>query len=246
MAHDENEKLLAAIEAEGKPVVSSQYLSPEGSSVFRTGFNRVVEPWNRVLVEPGETEVAAIAKESLHPQFASVLCRPTYTQPWALWVVGELRYGFTVVSTEQEAKRLDGEVMLPAPPARPGDVEAELEAILARVSARRYVRSISAEVGAAVCEVWKKVLAQTRYSDDQFRGNDDETYFFTYGGMAGTTWTPSGETIPRKLIRLCEALRDYVRSAETPESGTAAEADRHIACIRSRIEDLRVALHATS
>ena len=245
MAHDENEKLLAAIEAEGKPVVSSQYLSPEGSSVFRTGFNRVVEPWNRVLVEPGETEVAAIAKESLHPQFASVLCRPTYTQPWALWVVGELRYGFTVVSTEQEAKRRDRKVIPPAPDAQSSD-DTETEAILAQVSARKYVRSISAVVGAAVCEVWQQVLAQTRYSEDQMAGCDGETYFFTYGGMAGTTWTPSGETIPRKLIRLCDALRDYVRSVETPEGGTAAEMDRHIARIRSRIEDLQVALHSTS
>jgi hypothetical protein len=238
--NDETKQLLVGIETDGKPIISSQYLHPEGSSVFDRKFTSLPERWNRVILEPGETEVAALREESLHPQTASVLCRPTYTAPWALWVTGELRYGFTVVSTEQELKGGDRDVAPPELPAQPDNVDGELEQLLARVSARKYVRSIPADVGAAVCDLWEKVLAQTRYSGDQLRGNDGETYYFACGSMTGVTWTPFGETIPRKLIRLSEALRDYVRNAEVGEAGSNSKTEED--SVRAAIKDLRAAL----
>jgi len=84
------------------------------------------------------------------------------------------------------------------------------------IPARDSRSDLAAELGQSVCEVWRRVLSRTRYSEERNFGCDGVDYHFAYWArgivMEGRTWSPPDGTVPGMLAALSQSLRDYVQN----------------------------------
>ena len=141
---------------------------------------------------------------------ASLVCVPTFEPEWALLVVGERKAAFWVLFVEAQKSlwystnnwySAKGDPEIPSPP--PVEI---------------HRNELNPSLAGAVCDIWSRVLLQTRYPQEPLDGCDGVTYHFAYSGkgklaMAGKTWSPEEETVPGKLVGLSHALRDYAKDA---------------------------------
>ena len=192
--------------AKPEPLKRSTYLEPEDSPFWPTraiGMRVYESMVAESLVGAAECEAQSLAPVWQREETASLVCIPSFTPEWALWVVGERKAGFWVLLTEAEeniwySTRSEQEV-----PRSP--------------SVKKHRTELATELGAAVCDIWSRVLSQTRYPQEPLLGAcDGVTYHFAYSrkGMpatAGKTWSPVESTIPGKLTALAHSIKDYVR-----------------------------------
>ena len=101
MASDDNSNIWVArfLQHTG-PEDQILHLEPESSAFSRSA--EWISEHTQSLLESGWAEVESIARELLHPEIATVLCLPSWNISWALWIVGENRYGYSIVSTEPD------------------------------------------------------------------------------------------------------------------------------------------------
>jgi hypothetical protein len=91
---------------------------------------------------------------------------------------------------------------------------AEMQFSVAPV--RMHQCQLPTDRAGAICDFWKRILAQTRYPEKPKLGCDGVYYHFAYWGvgstpLAGKIWSPDETSVPGKLAELGHTLRDYVK-----------------------------------
>lgn len=141
---------------------------------------------------------------------ASLVCVPSIEPEWILLVVGEKKARFWVLFVEAQKSiwystnlwySAKGDPEIPFPP-----------------SVEIHRNELDPALAEAVCDIWSRVLLQTRYPQEPLHCCDGITYHFACSGkgklaMAGKTWSPEEGTVPGKLGGLSHALRDYAKNA---------------------------------
>jgi len=203
------------------------HLEPEGSPFYGPStwtYNRIIA---KSLLEPGWAEVQPIARELLHPEIASVLCLHSWKPNWALWVVGESRYGYSVVLTEPDYQSAEPDIFLPT------GTESQPSIPVKPTKKRRS--DLTSNLGTQICSIWRRVLSATRYPKVPILGAcDGVTYHFGYEGketnpMYGKTWSPGQQTVPSQLAALSNTLRDYIRTTNPSEQQIDQRIAAHLA-----------------
>lgn len=236
MASDEDSKDLAARFLQyGTPVDPILHLEPEDSPFWGSATwisSRVIA---KSLLEPGWAEVESIARELLHPEIASVVCLPTWGPFWALWVVGEGRYGYSVVSTEPDYQSAEPDILLPT------GIESQPSIPMRPV--KKLQRDLSKDLGTRICQIWRKVLSETRCPKVPVLGAcDGVEYHFGYEAketnpMYGQTWSPAKHTVPGELASLSHTLRHYLRAANPSEPQFVERIEAHLAWFRTQTSE---------
>jgi hypothetical protein len=217
---DESDLLLQILR-DAKPVKRelTPHLEPEDSPYspvrFELGSYDLVV-FTSLLVT-AEREAESLAPRWQREEMAGLVCKPSFAPEWALRVEGDRKLGFWVILTEAEknlwySTRGESEMLSP-------------------VSVKRSSNELDKTVGTAVCNVWSKVLSQTRYSENPFLGCDGVTYHFAYSkrgipATAGKTWSPAETTIPGKLVALACSLKDYARDPDNQDAFLQAVNDQ--------------------
>jgi hypothetical protein len=198
--------LILSLLKDAKPVPCSPYLEPEDSRFSLAPGMRVYEQMlAESLLEAAEREAQSLAPAWQREEKASLVCLPSFEPEWALWVVGERKAGFWVLLTEAEKTIWYSTTNNPERPRPP--------------SVKIHRSELATDLGRAVCDIWSRVLSQTRYPREPLQGAcDGVTYHFAYSRKwiketAGKTWSPEEETVPGKLVGLSHALRDYAKDS---------------------------------
>jgi hypothetical protein len=190
---------------------SSPYLEPEESpfsSPRMAGLRAYEVKVATSLLGAAECETESLAVSWQREETASLVCLPAFAPEWALWLVGARKAGFWVLLIEADkniwySTRNDSG-MLHSP------------------SVTKRHNKLPMELGTAICDIWSRVLSQTRYSkESQIAACDGIEYHFAYsrrsiGSMAGKAWSPGETTAPGKLVALSNNLREYVQDGEHP------------------------------
>ena len=219
-----------------------QHLEPEDSPFITPPTPEHYRLIAEDLLVSLEAEVRPLARELVHPEVASVLCLPSWSPRWALTLVGESKYSYTILLTEPDyvalgAKSASG--LAGAPTAQ--DVPRPLDnGVAPEVSMHRS--QLPKEMAVAICDVWHNVLLQTRYPREHLFGCcDGVTYHFAYrrhdqvAPMGGQTWSPPAGTPAGHLVTLAHALRDYVMSPEPSNQQLLKQIEQNVAWFRSRV-----------
>lgn len=187
----------------GKPLPreTSQYLEPEDSPFSPPGRWEISSyelKVARTLLEPIELE----ARGEGYKEIASLVCLPSFEPEWAVWVAGERKTGFSALLTEAKGNNWYS------------TLTAEMQFSVAPV--RMYQHQLPTDRAGAICDIWKRILAQTRYPQKSALGCDGVDYHFAYWGvgsppLAGKVWSPEETTVPGKLADLGQTLTDYVK-----------------------------------
>ncbi len=187
------------------PRESSPYLEPE-APLFSVALSGEVGAYMLVvatsLLGAAECEARLLAPIWQRDEIACLVCLPSFQPEWALWVVGARRVGFWVLLVEADRTIWHF-------------THRELETPDSVPLKKRY-SELSLELGVAVCDIWSRVLSQTRYPEKRTMGCDGVSYHFAYSkagiaSTAGTTWSPPEGTIPGQLVALSDTLREYVQ-----------------------------------
>jgi hypothetical protein len=183
------------------PRESSPFLEPEGSP-FSALANWWIRSYEisiaRTLLEAIEHEVRAEGPGEI----ASVVCLPAFDAEWAMSVSGWRKIGFSAVLTQAKNNLWDS------------PLGAETQCSVP--SARMYKYQLPTNHAEEICNIWRRILLQTRYPEQCEFGCDGVTYHFGYWktgnrSMAGKTWSPGKTTAPGMLASLANNIRDYVR-----------------------------------
>lgn len=203
---------------------ASLYLEPE-DSFFSPSLGMGLRVYElmvaKTLLGAAECEVHSIAPAWQREEIASLVCNPSFEPEWALWVVGERKAGFWVQLTEAEkniwyATRDD--------PEMPHSL-----------SVTNFQRKLDTHLGGAICDIWSRVLSQTRYPQKPLICACDGTmYHFAYSrkgipSTAGKTWSPLEGTIPGKLVDLSRILKNYVQDCGQSSLQIVRRIEEHIA-----------------
>jgi hypothetical protein len=193
-----------------------EHLEPELSVLLRPERFYFLRADAETLVIPMNREIESLRRELLYPDIATVLCEPTWEMKWMLAVVGEPKSGYTALLGEPQYEGLPDATQLQAN----GTLTFEDIRNLIEASSRRPVNSrhkqLPTDLAVAVCDVWSKVLLQTKYSLELQRGCDGTTYHFAYERhgkvppMTGRTWSPPKQSVPGHMAELAHTLREYV------------------------------------
>jgi hypothetical protein len=212
-----------------------RHLEPESSPLSRSATWMLEHAAAKYLLEPGWAEVESIARELLHPEIASVLCLPSWSISWSLWIVGEKRYGYSIISTEPN---FDWSEINPASP------ESDIQLSPPEIPIKLLRSDLASELGAPICNVWKKISSQTRYPKVPILGAcDGVTYHFGYEGrginpMGGQTWSPARQTAPGELAACSHTLRDFLREAETSKPQLLQDIKAHLVWFQTHENEL--------
>ena len=180
------------------PRKASPYLEPEDSPFSpppgRWGISSYELKVARTLLEPIELE----ARGEEYQEIASLVCLPSFEREWAVWVAGERKTGFSALLTEAEKNIWYSTLTAEVAPVR------------------MYQCQLPTDRAGAICDIWKRILAQTRYPQESTLGFDGVDYHFGYWGkgsppLAGKIWSPEETTVPGKLADFGRTLRDYVK-----------------------------------
>jgi hypothetical protein len=194
------QSLLSQLLKHAKPLPreASPYLEPEDSPFSpppgRWGISAYELNVARTLLEPIERE----ARGEKYKEIASLVCLPSFKPEWAVWVAGERKTGFSTLLTEAEKNSWYSALKAEAAPVR------------------MCQRQLPTDHAGAICDIWKGILAQTRYPQESAFGLDGVYYHFAYWAkgsslLAGKIWSPERTTVPGKLADLGQTLRDYVK-----------------------------------
>jgi hypothetical protein len=203
------QSLVSQILKNAKPLPrqSSPYLEPEGSPFSppgRRGISCYELNVARTLLEPIELE----ARGEGYKEIASLVCLPSFEPEWAVWVAGGRQTGFSVLLTEAEKNIWYS------------TLTEEMQFSVAPV--RMHQCHLPTDRAAAICDIWRRILSQTRYHKKSELGCDGVFYHFAYWGigsapLAGKTWSPEETTVPGKLAVLGHTLRDYAKDTENQD-----------------------------
>jgi hypothetical protein len=197
------QSLVSRILKDAKPLPreSSPYLEPEGSPFSSPG-----KWWigyyelnvARTLLEP----IELAARGEGYNEIASLVCLPSFEPEWAVGVAGDRKTGFSVLLTEAE-KHIWYSTLKP-----------EMQSSEAPV--RMQQCQLPTDRAGAMCDIWRRILLQTRYHEKSKLGCDGVFYHFAYwrvgsAPLAGKTWSPEEATVPGKLAVLGHTLKDYAR-----------------------------------
>jgi hypothetical protein len=198
----------------GKPAPRSPYLEPEDSPFSRgPGMRLYEEMLAASLLVATESESQSLAPAWQQEERAILVCLPSFQPEWTLSVVGNRKAGYWVLLVEAQKSlwysttfwySTAGDPGIPCPP-----------------SVNIYRSELAATLGGAVCDIWSRVLSQTRYPPERWSGCDGVTYHFAYcrSGIrgiperSGKTWSPEEESVPGKLVGLSHALGDYAKDS---------------------------------
>jgi hypothetical protein len=222
------------------PWEPSPYLEPEDSIFLRRRWESdAVRVIHQTLIAPGEREADRLAREGLHPEISTVFSFPTFQRPWALWLVGERKFGFSVVSTQLYLARSNPDASFPdgAEPSAPLDSE---NSQISSYATKRVV-AFPADLGAAVSEAWRQVLHQTRYPKESLFPCDGVTYHFTFHRhgqrpMAGKTWSPPESVPPGKLVVLSQAIHDFVWNKDFNDPFAIQAVEESLKSLRGQLD----------
>lgn len=184
----------------------SSHLEPENSPFSSTG-GAAISSYEvmvaRALVEPMELQVRGQGCREI----ASLVCLPSFKPEWAVWVAGDRKTGFSVLLTEA------GENIW----------YRALRAEMPLSSAVRMQHGrLPIDRAEAICDIWRRILSQTRYPKESRMGNDGVVYHFAYWvvgnpAQSGKTWSPGMTTVPGKLAALGHSIKDYVQDPENQD-----------------------------
>jgi len=194
MAHDEDASKywVHELAKNAKTVQSStSYLEPEESPFSRRPGMRLYEQMlAESLLGAAEREARSLAPAWMQEEKAILVCLPSFRPEWALSVVGERKAGYWVLMVQAQDSlwsstrfwySKEGDPTIPSPP-----------------SVNIYRNRLDADLGGGVCDIWSRVLSQTRYPQMPWYGCDGESYHFTYPRKgiperSGKTWSPAEE-----------------------------------------------------
>lgn len=217
MAHgeDASKDWVQELFKDARPVPrSTPYLEPEDSPFSRgPGMRFYEEMLAESLLGAAEREAQSLAPAWLRDEEAILICLPAFQPEWALSVVGDRKSGYWALSVEGQKSlwystklwySTGGDSGIPCPP-----------------SVNIYRTELAADLGGAVCDIWNRVLSQTRYTQERCLGCDGVTYHFSYSRrgikgipkISGKTWSPSADSVPGKLVGLSYALRDHAKDS---------------------------------
>ena len=203
------QSLVSQILKNAKPLPreSSPYLEPEDSPFSppgRWGISSYELNVARTLLEPIELQARGEGRKEI----ASLVCLPSFRPEWAVWVAGKRETGFSVVLTEAEKNiwysNLKAEMQFPEVPVR------------------THRCHLPTDRAGAICDIWRRILSQTRYHKKSELGCDGVNYHFAYWSvgsapLAGKTWSPEETTVPGKLAVLGHTLKDYAKHTANQE-----------------------------
>jgi hypothetical protein len=206
-------------------VPTSAYLEPEDSP-FSLPLTLALKEYELIvastLLESLESDCESIMCDQRHRETASLVCIPSHRPEWALWVVGERKAEFWVLWAEAERniwlRRFLAEEPMP-------------------MSIRKSQSQLPTELGAAICDIWRKVLSQTRHPEVREGGWD--VYHFAHWSvgtgtrMAGKTWSPPEETFPGKLVSLSKALKDHALEKGESNPQVIQRIEGHLAWLQT-------------
>ena len=189
----------------------TSHLVPEDSS-FRIGPGGMVAYELLVadiLLGAAEREAKSIAARSQFEETAGMVCVPSREPEWALRITGDRIGSFWVVLTEAVSNIW-------------GCMRTD-ETLQTLPSVKGYRAELGKELGAAVCDIWREVLSQTRHARHPVQLNDGVTYHFVYfrqgvGTFAGKTSPLHEGTAPGRLAGIARILRDFVRDPENQDA----------------------------
>jgi hypothetical protein len=233
--NDNSKNLMAEFLNCATPIDPILHLEPEDSPFWGSATWDSSRVAAKSLLEPGWAEVSSIARELLHPEIASVVCLPTWRPFWALWVVGEGRYGYSVVSTEPDYQSAEPDILLPT--------GSESQPSIPTRPVKKLRRDLGKDLGTPICDIWRKVLSRTRYPKSSISGRcDGTTYHFgcenkETNPMYGQTWSPAEQTQAGQLAALSHSLRDYLRAAGPSEQQIVQNIEAHLARLRAQTSE---------
>jgi hypothetical protein len=215
-------------DAEWVPRESSPYLEPE-DSLFSMALSGGVGAYMLAvatsLLGAAECEARLLAPIWQRDETASLVCLPSFEPEWALWVVGARRVGFWVLLAEADRSIWHS-------------MRGELETPDSVPLKKRY-SELSLELGVAVCDIWSRVLSQTRYPEKRTIDRcDGVSYHFAYSrkniaSTAGTTWSPPEVTIPGQLVGLSDTLREYVHYGGQSNLQIVRKIEEGLTCLQT-------------
>lgn len=212
--HDASYDWMRELLKNAQPVPRSPYLEPETSPFLHgSGMRLYEETLATTLLGATESEAQSLAPAWLREDKAILVCVPSFQPEWTLSVVGDREAGYWVLLVEAQTSlwysttlwySTAGEPGIPCPP-----------------SVNIYRSELAADLGGAVCDIWNRVLSQTRYAREPLHGCDGLTYHFAYSRMgikgiperSGKTWSPEKGSVPGKLVGLSHALGDYAKDS---------------------------------
>lgn len=235
MAHDDDASnlysIIASAKKSAKPVPRSPYLEPEDSPfTFLPGLRVYEAMLTEILSAAADREAQSLMEWPWQrEEKANLVCVPSFEPEWALSIVGERKAGFWVLFMEAQNSlwystntwySATADPKIPSPP-------------IVEIFRSKLVPAL----GGAVCDIWNRVLFQTRYPPEPLHGRDGTTYHFSYSrkrglAMAGKTWSPEEETVPGKLVGLSQALKCYAKDAANQDVFLKAVED-HLEWFRS-------------
>jgi hypothetical protein len=211
---------------------SDAYLEPEDSP-FSPPLKLAIRAYElmvaKSLLEPAEVVFRSTAYRDPQKEIASLVCLPSFEPEWALCVAGERMSGFSVLLTEAKKNiwysSRNPEVGFP-------------------IAVSKSEGQLAADLGGAICDVWRKVLSQTRYPKElQTSGRcDGVTYHFAYWGvrggslLAGKAWSPAEESVAGKLVAVSHALRDYLGEAGPSRQQIVQTIEEHLAWLQKQAQ----------
>lgn len=236
MAHgDDASKDLGKLLEDAKPVArSSPYLEPEDSPFSRhSGIRFYQEMLGESLLGEAEREAQLLAPAWQQEEEAILVCLPSFVPEWALSVVGDRQAGYWVLLVEAQESLWSSTRFWYSAEGDP--------AIPRHPSVSTYRNALAADLGGAVCDIWSRVLFQTRYANEQWQGCDGVSYHFTYSRKgargvpkkSGKTWSPGKNSIPGKLVSLSHALGVYAKDLDNQDVFLKMIQD-HIEWLQSR------------
>ena len=214
MAPDENasKDWVHELAKNAKPMHrSTSHLEPEGSPFSRHPGLRLYEHMlAESLLGAGEREAQLLAPPWMQEEKAIFVCLPSFRPEWALSVVGERKAGYWALMVEAQESlwsstkfwySKEGNPKIPRPP-----------------SVNIYRNKLDADLGGGVCDIWSRVLSETRYPQMPGHGCDGESYYFTYARKgvperSGKTWSPAEDSVPGKIVGLSHAVGNYVKDS---------------------------------
>jgi hypothetical protein len=218
MAHGEDaskdwiHELVHELAKNAKPMQrGTSHLEPEQSPFSRRSGMRFYEQMlAESLLGAAESEARSLAPVWMQEEKAILVCLPSFRPEWALSVVGERKAGYSVVMVEAQESlwsstrfwySKEGDPTMACPP-----------------SVNIYRNKLAADLGGGVCDIWNRVLSQTRYPQLPWYGFDGESYHFTYARKgvperSGKTWSPAEDSVPGKIVGLSHALGDYAKDS---------------------------------
>jgi hypothetical protein len=208
-------------------VPTSPYLEPEDSP-FSSPLTLVLKEYELIvastLFKSLESACESIICEQRHRETASLVCIPSHRPEWALWVVGERKTGFSVLWAEAEGNIWLRRCLAKEP--KP-------------TSIRKSQSQLPTELGGAICDIWRKVLSETRHPEVRDGGWDGVMYHFGHWSvstgtrMAGKTWSPPEKTFPGKLVSLSVALKDYALDKGESKRQIVQRIEDHLAWLQT-------------